>query len=122
MTMYEELIERLLALREYYMETQDDGNFGFSDDDNAGLLKEAADAIEKLEAENEELFTLIGQQGKELNRRAENNDVVHARWIHPVPGDGDHHCSNCKVEAPYFGTYGHYEPRYCPHCGAKMDG
>ena len=47
--------------------------------------------------------------------------VVHGRWVHPVPGDGESHCSACGTEAPWFLGYGYYEPDNCPYCGARMD-
>lgn len=47
--------------------------------------------------------------------------VRHGRWIHPVPGDGENHCSVCHAEQPWFYGYGYYEPDYCPNCGALMD-
>lgn len=47
--------------------------------------------------------------------------VRHGRWIHPVPGDGENHCSVCHAEQPWFYGYGYYEPDYCPNCGARMD-
>lgn len=48
-------------------------------------------------------------------------EVRHGRWIHPVPGDGENHCSVCHAEQPWFYGYGYYEPDYCPNCGARMD-
>lgn len=48
--------------------------------------------------------------------------VVHARWIHPVPGDGAPYCSNCKKYSPLWTPYyGFSDSDYCPCCGAKMD-
>ena len=46
---------------------------------------------------------------------------IHARWIKPVPGDGENYCSACKADQPWFAGYGYFEPDYCPNCGAKMD-
>ena len=48
-------------------------------------------------------------------------EVRHGRWIHPVPGDGENHCSVCHAEQPWFYGYGYYEPNYCPNCGARME-
>ncbi len=47
--------------------------------------------------------------------------LVHARWVKPVPGDGENYCSACKAEQPWFAGYGYFEPDHCPYCGAKMD-
>ena len=48
--------------------------------------------------------------------------VVHARWIHPVPGDGEPYCSNCKKYSPLWTPYfGFFNSDYCPRCGARMD-
>ena len=55
-------------------------------------------------------------------------DVVHGRWIEPVPGDGFPFCSNCKRIAPDNGLFLNaklmewYMTPFCPWCGAKMDG
>ena len=46
---------------------------------------------------------------------------VHARWVKPVPGDGENYCSACKAAQPWFNFYGYFEPDFCPYCGAKMD-
>ena len=54
--------------------------------------------------------------------------VVHGRWIEPVPGDGFPYCSNCKGIALDQGLFLNSKlmdwslTPYCPHCGAKMDG
>lgn len=52
--------------------------------------------------------------------------MIHATWIDSEPGKtewkkGDMcmFCSNCKHRA---GKYKHKTYRYCPWCGAKMDG
>ena len=41
--------------------------------------------------------------------------VVHGRWI--SAGNGVYFCSKCDTRVPF--ALGH---RYCPNCGAKMDG
>lgn len=44
--------------------------------------------------------------------------VVHARWIHGVTfGHEWRKCSECLVSQNIFGCF-----KYCPNCGAKMDG
>lgn len=70
---------------------------------------------------------MTGYQSRAINviRMIEKEDVapvVHAKWIKPVFGDGENHCSACKAEQPWFFGYGYYEPDFCPNCGAKMDG
>ena len=58
---------------------------------------------------------------------SERRDVVHGRWIKPVPGDGEAYCSICKRDALPCGYFlnpalmKYYETPYCPNCGAKMD-
>ena len=44
-------------------------------------------------------------------------EVVHAYWIGEEPGDWN--CSHC---GEYAADGGYEQTRYCPHCGAKMDG
>ena len=53
---------------------------------------------------------------------ADVRSVVHGKWVHPVPGDGEPYCSACKAEAEYFYGYGYFEPDFCPNCGADMSG
>ena len=65
--------------------------------------------------------------------------VVHGRWVWDVETHGDpmygvdedfgYRCSECKVWADEYGVDGdiYEEPpthilRYCPNCGARMDG
>jgi hypothetical protein len=45
----------------------------------------------------------------------EATPVVHGWWI--LREDG-YCCSNCDIQAIYTGV----ELKYCPNCGAKMDG
>lgn len=52
-------------------------------------------------------------------------DVVErkkGKWIRPVPGDGEPHCSECKAEAPLScGRFLHHEyTNFCPNCGADL--
>ena len=42
--------------------------------------------------------------------------VVHGRWTR------DKECSECGELALYNGNEELVSSRYCPHCGAKMDG
>ena len=53
---------------------------------------------------------------------ADVTPVVHARWVKPVPGDGDPCCSECKAKQLYLPYVGYFYSKYCPNCGAKMDG
>ena len=51
------------------------------------------------------------------------NKELTAKWIKPVPGDGEPYCSNCKAEqiAQYtLANVWTIETPYCPWCGAKM--
>lgn len=60
------------------------------------LLLEAAEALEKAEP------------------------VTHGRWVevHRTPfGSSAYRCSVCDGYMPFYNGY-----KYCPHCGAKMDG
>ena len=52
--------------------------------------------------------------------------LIHAAWVDTEPGTAEWRkgdmcmaCSNCKHRA---GKYKHKTYRYCPWCGAKMDG
>lgn len=54
--------------------------------------------------------------------------VIHARWVDSNPNMPDYHykkngmsyyCSNCKHRA---GKFKHKTYRFCPWCGARMDG
>lgn len=43
--------------------------------------------------------------------------VVHGRW------DENGNCVNCGRHAPFwFMSFCYYKSKYCPDCGAKMDG
>jgi rubrerythrin len=44
-------------------------------------------------------------------------EVVHAYWVGDEPGDW--HCSHC---GEYAADGGFEQTKYCPNCGAKMDG
>lgn len=56
----------------------------------------------------------------------EAEPVRHGRW--EMPGDDDdlsccYFCSQCGYnmdESEYLDNFSHF--KYCPHCGAKMDG
>ena len=47
-------------------------------------------------------------------------EVKHGRWkeVHRTPfGSSCYQCSVCEGYMPYYNGY-----KYCPNCGAKMDG
>lgn len=46
--------------------------------------------------------------------------VVHSYWEHKIANDGEKIgiCHNCKYPVSWFWE----QTKYCPHCGAKMDG
>lgn len=48
--------------------------------------------------------------------------VRQGRWIKPVPGDGEPYCSECKTKQLYLPYVGYFYSKYCPYCGAKMEG
>ena len=48
---------------------------------------------------------------------------IKAKWVRPVPGDGEPYCSNCKAEQiAHYSLINIYpiETPYCPYCGAFM--
>jgi hypothetical protein len=48
--------------------------------------------------------------------------VVHGRWV-SVAGKRDRICSRCLHNEPYKNADDDAEVfKFCPHCGAKMDG
>lgn len=46
--------------------------------------------------------------------------VVHSYWEHKITDDGENIgiCHNCKYPVSWFWE----QAKYCPNCGAKMDG
>lgn len=61
-------------------------------------------------------------QRKDRELKLLGRSVRHGRWVKPVPGDGENHCSVCKAPQPWFYDSGYQEYDFCPYCGAKMDG
>lgn len=61
-------------------------------------------------------------EGKEVNpvRPADVPPVVHGYWEHKITNDGENIgiCHNCKYPVSWFWE----QAKYCPNCGAKMDG
>jgi hypothetical protein len=52
-------------------------------------------------------------------------EVVHGRWmLEQDYGDGtaDYKCSNCEYDDNFFTKTLEIYIKYCPYCGAKMDG
>ena len=50
-------------------------------------------------------------------------EVVHGRWLLERTPDGKPYCFHCSVCDDDFGYIGISTAyRYCPNCGAKMDG
>lgn len=55
----------------------------------------------------------------------EAEPVKHARWVTwNFPGDEHCYCTECEqrydLQELYLGGYDY--PKYCPNCGARMDG
>ena len=49
--------------------------------------------------------------------------VVHAKWIlNSFPGSGEYVCSNCRRLEYFPSSVAKDEYKYCPYCGAKMEG
>lgn len=46
----------------------------------------------------------------------------HAHWVHPFHGNVGSYCSYCKRATERLESGVYFEPDYCPHCGARMDG
>lgn len=61
-------------------------------------------------------------EGKEVNpvRPSDVAPVVHSYWEHKITDDGENIgiCHNCKYPVSWFWE----QAKYCPSCGAKMDG
>ena len=59
----------------------------------------------------------------ESRQTAQAVEVVHGHWKLKFGDEGVHYyCSNCKEES-LFDIFGYQEKsKYCPNCGAKMDG
>ncbi len=57
----------------------------------------------------------------------EQEPIVHAKWVkycEPRCEEQHYQCTNCK-DYVNFGIWGDYyqkDFRYCPHCGARMEG
>lgn len=51
---------------------------------------------------------------------ADVTPVVHSYWEHKITNDGENIgiCHNCKYPVSWFWE----QAKYCPSCGAKMDG
>ena len=51
---------------------------------------------------------------------ADVSPVVHSYWEHKITNDGENIgiCHNCKYPVSWFWK----QAKYCPNCGAKMDG
>lgn len=65
--------------------------------------------------------TVAYQQEIDMIQRIEAEPVKHAHWIikasHDANGETDFVCSSCFCVSPIRGY-----TRYCPNCGARMDG
>ena len=48
--------------------------------------------------------------------------VRHARWAPVTSGRGGHECGHCREYAPSFQSGVENKSKYCPNCGAMMDG
>jgi len=91
---------------------------------------EAYEAVIDLsgQADTKSAYAAFWKAGKEIQKlpTVDSVEVVHAHWVEWWPGDcalimtGEemlHQCSSCS--AKYSDVEGF---RYCPHCGAFMDG
>lgn len=95
--MYEELIKRL---RDAHGGTE-----------GIKMCTEAADAIEKLQSELEEV------------KRERDAAIKHGRWkrFEEIGGNIGVSCSACRWKDYQHGKYKSNLYNYCPNCGAKMD-
>ena len=74
-------------------------------------------AIELLHYNSDEKCTAIIADVEELEP-ADVAQVVHAKWKHKYWDV--YACSNCRIEQDF--DHGAPNLKYCPNCGARMDG
>ena len=79
-----------------------------------------ADAVsrgvhEQVKWERDVAIEQLESYGVSLGEKADVAKVVHGRWI-PCE-NGGYNCSNCDRRVAFL-----VHNRYCPNCGAKMDG
>ena len=73
-------------------------------------------------------FTAINETIIDIEHDAPTIDyapVVHSEWIEPdygYIGAKQYICKNCKDDPFWVLRCIHYQEKYCPNCGAKMDG
>ena len=53
---------------------------------------------------------------------ADVQPVKHGKWIPVTNGRGGNECNQCHAYAPSYQNGSEYKTKYCPNCGAKMDG
>ena len=69
--------------------------------------------------------TLTDEQAQFIAKAVEfyqNNGIKHGHWIHGSSSENIRvTCSECGYKVNYFWD-SWQDAKYCPHCGAKMDG
>lgn len=79
---------------------------------------------------DDEDFTKAFVKGMELVKKAEEEtptadvqEVKHGRWIgKPISGYSNCRCSVCNSVCEIHAIAGSVMQKYCPNCGAKLDG
>lgn len=77
----------------------------------------------EIHVDKEELLKALSYDRHQYEKGFEDGKKAaqrHGYWIHPVPGDGDPYCSECKTHAIWYG-FGYFTSTCCPECGAIMD-
>ena len=94
---------------------------GYLDDD---MIRRIQIGLRKLPSAQSEPTCYLGSPCE-----YQNPDVVvsqlerkSARWIPVTNGRGGHECSRCHDYAPSYQSGDEYLAKYCPNCGAKMEG
>ncbi len=76
-----------------------------------------------LEAGNPEMAGAVGYAAEVIGKQktVDAVEVVHGRWLSYL--DGEHIMPDVYFKCSKCGSRGHQQRwRYCPSCGAKMDG
>ena len=83
--------------------------------------------LEKIADEDETPFFHLDEIADEIMDAptVDAVEVVHGKWmLEQDYGDGtaDYKCSNCEYDDNFFTKTLEIYIKYCPYCGAKMDG
>ena len=90
--------------------------------DREKVIKEFEHLLNNAKDNYQDFVDLTVDGGEEILAILEEQDAKIGKWIPVTNSRGGMECNICHDYAPSYQSGAEYLSKYCPNCGAKMEG